>query len=290
MNLPGKNSQGGTRLQSWNIAIGNFFFRYRNALFPLIFAAGAFFLRPQIMFNSTFADHILVVLGMLIALTGQAVRLLTIGFEYIHRGGKGGKVYAGRLVRGGVYGLTRNPMYVGNGLIAIGITMHFGSTLGYLILIPGFLFVYQAIVAAEEAYLRNKFGAEYADYERLVNRYLPTLSHIRKSFAGMRFDWRKSIEKDFGTVVGLTIGLILIPVWRAYFLYGAEATRAAAWRALWLIVGVLAVYLFLLRLKRTKRLFKAPLHPSVTEHVSSPATIKPGAVLKEDGNHDVERF
>jgi hypothetical protein len=31
-------------------------------------------------------------------------------------------------------------------------TMHFGSPLGYFILIPLFLFVYQAIVAAEEAY------------------------------------------------------------------------------------------------------------------------------------------
>lgn len=52
-------------------------------------------------------------------------------------------------------------MYVGNALIAIGMTIDFGSSLGYLILIPLFLFVYQAIVAAEEAYLRNKFGAEY---------------------------------------------------------------------------------------------------------------------------------
>jgi protein-S-isoprenylcysteine O-methyltransferase Ste14 len=248
-------------LHAWNIAIGNFFFRYRNALFPLIFAAGALIFRPQVMFDSAVLDRALVAVGMVLALLGQAVRLITIGFEYIHRGGKGGKVYAGRLVRGGMYGITRNPMYVGNALIAIGMTMHFGSPLGYFLLIPLFLFIYQAIVAAEEAYLRDKFGAEYTDYEKSVNRYLPAVGRVRESFAGMRFDWRKSIKKDLGTVVGLTIGLILLPVWRAYFLHGMEATQVAAMRALWLTLGVVALYLVLLKLKKTDRLFKTPSTP-----------------------------
>lgn len=47
-------------MTSWNIAIGNFFFRYRNALFPLIFAAGALTLRPQILFGSWLVDRLLV--------------------------------------------------------------------------------------------------------------------------------------------------------------------------------------------------------------------------------------
>lgn len=243
-------------MHCWNIAIGNFLFRYRNALFPLIFITGALILRPQIMFDSLVVDRLLIVAGMLIALLGQAIRLITIGFDYIHRGGKDGQVYAGRLVRGGVYGITRNPMYAGNALISIGLTMYFGSPLAYLFVIPLFLFVYQAIISAEEAYLRSKFGAEYDEYERSVNRYLPAFLHARESFMGMRFDWRKSLRKDLGTYVGLTIGLILLPVWRAYWLYGWEATQMAAMRALWLTLGVTALYIFLLNLKKSDRLFK----------------------------------
>ncbi|MGH7927592.1 MAG: methyltransferase family protein [Candidatus Binatia bacterium] len=246
----------GALLHSWNIDIGNFFFRYRNALFPLIFATGALTLHPQIMFDSLVVDRILVVTGIVVAALGQALRLITIGFDYIHRGGKDGQVYAGRLVRGGVYGITRNPMYVGNALISIGMTMHFGSPLAYLIVMPFFLFVYQAIVAAEEHYLRRKFSAEYEDYEKSVNRYVPALSRFREAFAGMRFDWRTSIRKDLGTIVGLIIGLILLPVWRAYFLYGREATHGAAMRALWLSLGIGVIYLFLLKLKKRDRLFK----------------------------------
>lgn len=245
-------------MQSWNIAIGNFFFRYRNALFPFVIGVASLTLRPQVMFDNWLLDRLLLTGGFIVALTGQAVRLITIGFEYIHRGGREGKVYAGRLVRGGVYGLTRNPMYVGNSLIAIGVTMLFGSPIGYLILIPFFLFVYQAIIAAEEAYLKNKFGPEYDGYATAVNRIVPSLSRTKKAFSGMRFDWRRSVKKDMGTVVGLTIGLNILPVWRSYFLYDARTTKMAAMRSLWIILGLTAIYLVMLKLKRSKRLFKEP--------------------------------
>jgi protein-S-isoprenylcysteine O-methyltransferase Ste14 len=244
-------------LGSWNIAAGNFFFRYRNLLFPLIFVVGAFTFRPRIMFDNLLVDRLLVIAGIAVALLGESVRLITIGLDYIHRGGKDGQVYAGRLVQGGVYHLSRNPMYVGNALIAIGMTMRFGSPLAYVIVIPFFLFVYQAIVAAEENYLRGKFGAEYEAYEKSVNRYLPALPRAREAFAGMRFDWRKSLKKDLGTVVGLIIGLIVIPVWRAYFLYGVDASRSAAFHALGWTLAITALYLFLLKLKKSDRLFHA---------------------------------
>jgi protein-S-isoprenylcysteine O-methyltransferase Ste14 len=248
-------------MQSWNITIGNFFFRYRNALFPLVFVLGSLLLRPQVMFGSLMMDRILSVAGFVVALLGEAVRLITIGFQYIHRGGKDGKVYAGRLVCGGMYGVTRNPMYVGNGLISIGMTMLLGSPLGYLILIPFFLFVYQAIIAAEEAYLRDKFGSEYDDYALRVSRIIPSLSSISESFADMRFDWRRSIKKDLGTIASLTIGLNVVPVWRTYFLYDTGATKTAGVRAFWLILVITIIYLVLLKLKRSNRLFQESTGP-----------------------------
>ena len=102
------------KIESINVAVGNFFFQYRNGLFPVIFILAALTLRPSIMFNSPLADRLIGASGMIIILLGEAVRLVTIGFEYIHRGGKERRVYAGRLVQGGVFGLVRNPMYIGN--------------------------------------------------------------------------------------------------------------------------------------------------------------------------------
>jgi protein-S-isoprenylcysteine O-methyltransferase Ste14 len=244
------------KLQSWNIAAGNFLFRYRNALFPCIFIFAALICRPNILFSSPLADRSLRAAGLVIALFGQAVRLITIGFEYIHRGGKDGRVYAGRLIQGGLFGLVRNPIYIGNALIATGMTMYLGSPLGYFVLIPFFLFVYQALVAAEEAYLRERFGKDYDDYCARVNRFVPRLNKILEALAGTRFDWRRTLKKDLGTITGLTIGLILMPLWRSYFLYGWSAVEDAAGGALRLTLAITAIYLFLLRLKHSDQLFR----------------------------------
>ena len=46
--------------------------------------------------------------------------MLTIGYEYIVRGGRQGKVYAEDLVQGGVFAHSRNPLYLGNLLIIVG--------------------------------------------------------------------------------------------------------------------------------------------------------------------------
>jgi protein-S-isoprenylcysteine O-methyltransferase Ste14 len=246
--------KGSRKARSLNVAVGNFFFQYRNRLFPLIFLLAALTLRPSIMFGSPLADRLLAASGMLIVLFGELVRLLTIGFEYIHRGGKEGRVYAGRLVQGGVFGLVRNPMYIGNVLIAVGMTMFLRSPLGYVILIPLFLFLYQALIAAEEAYLLDRFGSDYENYCANVNRFAPCLDRIPQAFSGMRFDWRRSLRKDLGTVVGLTMGLILIPIWRSYLLYGWSVTGSTISFPLKLSLAITVGYLILLRLKKSSQL------------------------------------
>ena len=192
--------------------------------------------------------------GMIIVLLGEAVRLVTIGFEYIHRGGKEGRVYAGRLVQGGVFGLVRNPMYIGNVLIAVGMTMFLRSPLGYIILIPLFLFLYQALIAAEEAYLRDRFGSRLRKLLRERQSLCPRLDRIPQAFTGMRFDWRRSLRKDLGTVVGLMMGLILIPIWRTYLLYGWSVTGSTISFPLKLSLALTLGYLILLRLKKSSQL------------------------------------
>jgi hypothetical protein len=65
--------------------------------------------------------------------------------------------------------------------------------------IPLTAFVYRAIVAAEENYLRGRFGAAFDDYCRRVPRFLPRLSGIGETFASMQFRWRRVLVKEFGT-------------------------------------------------------------------------------------------
>ena len=241
------------------VAIGNFFFRYRNGAFPAVFAVTVLTLRPAVLFGNPSADRLLIRLGILVAIAGGLIRLLTIGYDYIDRGGKNKQVYASRLVHGGVYGITRNPMYVGNLLIAIGMTMVTGAPLAYLLIIPLFLCIYLTIIAAEEAYLRQRFGRDYEAYCAQVNRFLPAVRRIPQSFSGLRYDWRRAIRKDLGTITGLLLGLILFPVWRIYFLQGFHAAKHEARGALLAAVGVLFGYWFLHALKKRGRFFYTTL-------------------------------
>jgi hypothetical protein len=57
-------------------------------------------------------------------------------------------------------------------------------------------------------------------------------------------------------MVGLTMGLILVPVWRTYSLAGWDAAKGPALNAVTITVPLLTTYLVLLRLKRTHRLFE----------------------------------
>jgi protein-S-isoprenylcysteine O-methyltransferase Ste14 len=197
------------------ISIGNFFFRYRNFLFMFLYVAlfipSAPLFSPKVFGENYFIWP--VVLGLIITVSGQLIRGATIGLAYIIRGGKEGKVYAEELVTRGIFNHCRNPLYVGNILMLCGVGVLSNSLLYVAVFIPFFLFVYQAIVLAEENFLRNKFGEQYDRYAKAVNRWVPSLKGISATFKSMEFKWRRWILKEYNTqyiwLSGITLILLL---------------------------------------------------------------------------------
>src|SRR4030042_6489106 len=193
-------------IQAFLIGSGNFFFRFRNFLFPVFIILLLFFARPAFFWGDPGLDRIGVALGFLIALLGQAFRFLVIGFAYIKRGGKEGRVYADELVTEGLYAHVRNPMYIGNFLILMGLGIMYGSLWVYVLVIPFFSYVFLSIVVTEENSLKRRFSAAYDDYCRSVNRFIPDLRGLRKSLQKFTYDWRKALRKDYGTFFGVLLG------------------------------------------------------------------------------------
>ncbi len=229
------------------VAIGNFFFHFRNALFPVAFLL--VLLPGQRLFGDSLHA---AAAGLLVAFAGQFVRAATIGLRYIIRGGKNRRVYAEDLVTEGIYSHSRNPMYVGNLLILAGVAIASNSWTCVAVAVPLFVFIYLAIVAAEEAYLRQKFGPAFDAYTRDVPRWLLRIRGLGATLAESEFHWRRVLVKEYGTPTGWLMGIGVIALWNLWR-ENAIAERQGAVRAVIASMIVVAVFWGVARFMKKSR-------------------------------------
>jgi protein-S-isoprenylcysteine O-methyltransferase Ste14 len=72
----------------------------------------------------------------------------------------------------GIYGITRNPMYVGLAIVYFAITCFIGNWWNVILFPILFFIVQEYIIKREEKYLEVEFGKEYLDYKKNVRRWL----------------------------------------------------------------------------------------------------------------------
>lgn len=79
---------------------------------------------------------------------------------------------ASALVTTGVFGKSRNPIYLADILLLAGFSLWFGSVAG-LILVPVFVLVLtQRFIEGEEDRLRASFGNAFEEYSKKTRRWL----------------------------------------------------------------------------------------------------------------------
>lgn len=79
---------------------------------------------------------------------------------------------ASSLVVSGIYGLTRNPMYLGGLIALIGWAVFLANALAFLVSATFVLYLNRFQIAPEEAALKAQFGPEFAAYIANVHRWL----------------------------------------------------------------------------------------------------------------------
>ena len=235
--------------------IGNVIFRLRDALFPIVLLTVAFGTRPNLAGDSMATDHVVDAIGILIALLGQAFRVLVIGLVYITRGGQNRQVWANSLVDTGMFAHSRNPLYFANLLLFLGLAIvHHGWAM-YLIVLPFFLFAYMCIVAAEEHYLYTRFGDSYTEYCQRVPRWVPSMRGFSATLRSTEFDWMKVLRKEYGTPFAWTSGALVLLVWEHFGAAGASPLgrgELAAIIGIWIVLAV--AYLTVRTMKLSGRL------------------------------------
>jgi protein-S-isoprenylcysteine O-methyltransferase Ste14 len=77
-----------------------------------------------------------------------------------------------RLVTGGIYRFTRNPMYLGMLLALAGWGAHLEHPLSLLFIVAFVLYLSRYQIEPEERFMDDKFGEEYRRYRTRVRRWL----------------------------------------------------------------------------------------------------------------------
>jgi protein-S-isoprenylcysteine O-methyltransferase Ste14 len=117
-----------------------------------------------------------MLMGSALIIPGLAIRALASGHVQKNE----------QLTTTGPYAYTRNPLYLGSLILAVGFALSARNWWIGAALVLIFLAIYLPVIRGEEVFLREHFS-EFADYERQVPRLLPRLS----SFDGSRgtFSW-----------------------------------------------------------------------------------------------------
>jgi protein-S-isoprenylcysteine O-methyltransferase Ste14 len=117
-----------------------------------------------------------MMLGSALIVPGLAIRALASGHVQKNE----------QLTITGPYAYTRNPLYLGSLILAVGFAVSARSWWIGAGLILFFLAIYLPVIRGEETFLREQFP-EFAQYSRQVPRLMPRLS----SFSGGRgrFSW-----------------------------------------------------------------------------------------------------
>lgn len=77
-----------------------------------------------------------------------------------------------KVIKTGVFAISRNPLYLGGVLVLLGIALALNMLWALLMLFLSMFLCHYVLIVPEEQYLEAKFGNEYKEYADSVRRWL----------------------------------------------------------------------------------------------------------------------
>ena len=170
------------------------------------------FLLVMLVFQKATLESLII--GFIIALIGEGWRLWGVsvaGSETRTTGKVGGSF----LVVTGAFGYVRNPLYLGNILLYLGIGVMSLALFPYLQIIALIFFYWQyhVIIKEEEDYLEKTFGEQYEDYRKNVLRLIPKLTAYKNpGIEQPEYDIKKGIKSETRTLQAFSFVTIILVV------------------------------------------------------------------------------
>jgi len=147
--------------------------------------------------------------GIVLLIVGEMIRFWALGF--VEKKGQ-------KLAMSGPYAFVRNPLYVGNFFLGLGVAVIVWNWVILVIFLAGFLGIYTGTIRGEEKHLREMFGKPYEDYCENVPSFLPRLTPYatpeKESFL-----WSRIIKHhEYITMAGIALMVMMIHLYDDLFL------------------------------------------------------------------------
>ena len=180
---------------------GNWLFKYRGILPLIVFLLGLFiFLRNESnpshwMVEGTDYEIFYEITCLLVSLAGFFIRVYTVGYTPPNTSGRNTeRQVADVLNTKGIYSIMRNPLYVGNFFMWLGIAMLTGNLWFIIAFILLYFLYYERIIFTEERFLISKFGDDYLKWAAKTPIAFPNFSNFSKN--DHAFNWRKVLRQE----------------------------------------------------------------------------------------------
>lgn len=224
---------------------GDFLFRYRS-YFPLVLLI----LGLLMLVLGKGAQIWMKDPAIFVSLLGLAIRVYAVAYSGKNTSGRNtnqGQV-AEVLNSKGIYSISRNPLYVGNYFMWLGIAMLTCSLwfVGVFTLI--FWIYYERIVFAEEAFLREKFGDVYLQWAAVTPIFIPFKLKWQRSDSP--FLWRKVLKQEKNGFLALFLVFFLFDL-----LSGRIENQQWVINKPWLLIMLIVSTLSYIIIKLLKRRF-----------------------------------
>jgi protein-S-isoprenylcysteine O-methyltransferase Ste14 len=186
---------------------------------------------------------------LLISLLGLAIRCATVGFVPRGTSGRGTlKQSARTLNTTGIYSLVRHPLYVGNYVIGLGVTLVWFDWWAPVIYSLCFWLYYERIMIAEEKYLKNLFGDAFLKWSQVTPSFIPSWTAWKQwKRPSLSFSVLSMLRREYSTLLLLVLLHASMEVVENYWLENRLAI-GLEWGTILIVTA--AIYILLATLKK----------------------------------------
>jgi len=229
------------KLTDQALASGRLLFRWRSYV-PLLFlpAFALAFVHYRRPFGSARATLVWELACLAVALAGLAVRVHVVGHAPFGTSGRNqAEQKAASLNTTGFYSVVRHPLYLGNGLMFIGLALLPGVWYLPVIVALGTGWYYERIMLVEETFLEDTYGQAFRDWAAETPAIVPAWRRWTPST--LRFSWRTALRGEiYGAFAVMLMLFVLdaVAAWRAdgrWSLSPVWTPLVIATGALWLV-------------------------------------------------------